>query len=171
MLQQWAAVISKFSSDCVGGIVESMADRGVYLRSRLGDFKRKQQDLFKLITDLELIDPEKELDQLLSGNRFLEGQGAKESALLDRARLNVLDLMYIWMRQPRAPGVFTQMLEKSSVEERRLFGALRRLLSGEKEMMQLLESGIFGSGTPRVVHFYRRAWKLYFEETSSLTKD
>jgi hypothetical protein len=168
LLQQWAAVISKFSSDCVGGIVESMADRGVYLRSRLGDFKRKQKDLFNLITELELINPEKELYQLLTDNKLFEQRNVKESSLMERARLNALDLMYIWMRQPRAPKVITRLLETSSVEERRLFLAIRQLLSHEKEMMQLFDSGIFGSGTPRVENFYRRAWKLYLEETSVL---
>ena len=145
-----------------------MADRGVYLRSRLGDFKRKQKDLFNLITELELINPEKELYQLLTDNKLFEQRNVKESSLMERARLNALDLMYIWMRQPRAPKVITRLLETSSVEERRLFLAIRQLLSHEKEMMQLFDSGIFGSGTPRVVNFYRRAWKLYLEETSVL---
>lgn len=171
LLQQWAAVISKFSSDCVGGTVEAMADRALYLRSRLGDFKRKQRDLFKLMADLELANPETELDKLLTGNRLFEASRVRESALIDRARLNALDLMYLWMRQPRAPGVISRVVKEASFEERRLYMAIQQQLNSEKEMMQLLESGLFGAGTPRVVNFYLRARKLYLEEIAALAPE
>ena len=168
LLQQWAAVISKFSSDCVGGVVEALADRAVYLRSRLGDMKRKQQDLFKLIADLELLTPDTGLDQLLSNNTLFEQTGVRETPLMNRIYLNALDLMYIWMRQPRAPGVIRKLVINSSAEERRLYVAIQQQLTREKEVTQLLESGIFGKHARQVVNFYRRACKLYLAETASL---
>lgn len=171
LLQQWAAVISKFSSDCVGGVVEALADRAVYLRSRLGDFKRKQQDLFKLISDLELLTPDTGLDRQLSNNTFFERSGVRETPLMNRIYLNALDLMYIWMRQPRAPGVIRKIVVNSSAEERRLYVALQQQLTREKEVTQLLESGIFGEHARQVVYFYRHAYKLYLSETASLAPE
>ena len=168
LLQQWAAVISKFSSDCVGGVVEALADRAVYLRSRLGDLKRKQQDLFKLIAELELLNPDTGLDQLIADNTLFEQTGVKETPLINRIYLNALDLMYIWMRQPRAPGVIRKAVGNASSEERKLFMAIRQQLTKEKEIIDLLESGIFGEHAQQAVNFYRGAYKLYLSETASL---
>ncbi|MBO5791143.1 MAG: hypothetical protein J6S54_01570 [Lentisphaeria bacterium] len=171
LLQQWAAVISKFSSDCVGGVVEALADRAMYLRSRMGDFKRKKQDLFNLAADLELITPEKGVDQLLAGNVLFENALVRESSLMVRVYLNALDLMYIWMRQPRAPQVISRILQSVSPEERRFYLAVSQQLKREKEISALLESGLFGGGAPRVLGFYRRAYKLYLAETAFLAPE
>ena len=168
MLQQWAAVISKFSSDCVGGVVEALADRGLYIRSRMGDFKRKQQDLFKLISDLELTAPEKELPELLRGNTLFERTKVKESSLIPRIFLNALDLMYIWMRQPRAPQIISRMVNSASKEERQLYVAIQQQLSREKEITALLNNGLPEKSAARVLGFYRKAWKLYLAETAAL---
>ena len=155
----------------MGGVVEALADRAVYLRSRLGDFKRKQQDLFKLISDLELLTPDTGLDRQLSNNTFFERSGVRETPLMNRIYLNALDLMYIWMRQPRAPGVIRKIVVNSSAEERRLYVALQQQLTREKEVTQLLESGIFGEHARQVVYFYRHAYKLYLSETASLAPE
>ncbi len=167
-LQQWAAVISKFSSDCVGGVVEALADRALFIKSRLGDLRRKQSDIFKLISDLELIVPDKELYQLLNDNALFELSRVRESELNDRIFINALDLMYLWMRQPRASQVISKALNKASFEERRLFSALQHQLSREKEIVTLLSSDVFGPGSSRTLNFYSKAWKLYLAELDRL---
>ena len=172
LLQQWAAVISKFSSDCVGGVVEALADRAMYLRSRMGDFKRKKQDLFDLAAALELINPETGVDQLLAGNALFEQSRIRESSLMVRVYLNALDLMYIWMRQPRAPQVISKILLGVSPEERRFYLAIQQQLKSEKEITALLNSGLFGEeGGTRLLSFYRRAYKLYLAETAFLATE
>ena len=167
-LQQWAAVISKFSSDCVGGVVEALADRTLFIKSRLGDFERKKSDLFKLISDLELVVPDRELYRLLNGDALFELSRVRESELNDRIYINALDLMYLWMRQPRAPQVIGKVLAAASFEERQLFSALQHRLSCEKEVTELLESGVLGGDCSRALHFYTKAWKLYLEELDHL---
>ena len=168
ILQQWASVISKFSSDCVAGAVESFADRGVYIRSRLSDFARKRADLFKLASALELAAPDTELPRLLKDGTIFRLSGVRNSTLLNRIYLNALDLMYLWMRQPRAPQVIGKVLEKSSYEERRLFEAIQQRLSHEKEVTELLNSGILGRNSSRALNFYTHAWKLYLSELEAL---
>ena len=168
MLQQWAAVISKFSSDCVGGIVEALADRALFIRSRMGDFKRKQQDLFKLISDLELTAPDTELSVLLRKNTLFERSSVRESPLIARILLNALDLMYIWMRQPRAPQVIGRMVKSSTREERLLYVAIQQQLNREEEISELLNTGLPPESAARVLGFYRKAWKLYLSETAAL---
>ena len=167
-LQQWAAVISKFSSDCVGGVVEALADRALYIRSRLGDFKRKQADLFKLVSDLELVVPDRELYRLLNGDAIFELSRVRESELNNRIFINALDLMYLWLRQPRAPQVISKVLGKASFEERRLFSALQHRLCREKEIEELLNSGVLGRDCSRALNFYTKAWKLYLAELEQL---
>ena len=168
ILQQWASVISKFSSDCVGGVVESLADRTMYIKSRLADFKRKQSDLFRLISELELAAPETSVQRLLGGNTIFELSSVRDTDLTNRVFINALDLMYLWMRQPRAPQVIGKVLEKASYEERRLFSALQKQLAREKEINALLESRVLGRDSCRAQQFYQKAWKLYLAELDRL---
>ena len=72
------------------------------------------------------------------------------------------------MRQPRAPPVIGKVLEKSSYEERRLFEAIQQRLSHEKEVTELLNSGILGRNSSRALNFYTHAWKLYLSELEAL---
>jgi hypothetical protein len=51
-LQKWAAVISKFASDCVAGVIEGLADRQTNIRIRLADYKAKLALLFALFARL-----------------------------------------------------------------------------------------------------------------------
>lgn len=164
LLQQWAAVISKFSSDCVGGIVEALADRGVYIRNRLGDLKRKQADLFRLVSDLEVAAPEQELPKLLEGNGIFEEEKVKKSDILNRIYINSLDFMYIWMRQPRAPQIISRALHAASSEERQIFIAFQMLLSRKKAVKKLLLNGALGGDCSRALNFYLKACQLYLDE-------
>ena len=168
ILQQWASVISKFSSDCVGGVVESLADRTMYIKNRLADFKRKQSDLFRLISELELAAPETSVHRLLGDNTIFELSSVRDTDLTNRVFINALDLMYLWMRQPRAPQVIGKALEKASYEERRLFSALQKQLAREKEITALLESRVLGRDSCRAQQFYQKAWKLYLAELDRL---
>jgi hypothetical protein len=108
------------------------------------------------------------LYHLLNGDAFFELSRVRESELNDRIYVNALDLMYLWMRQPRAPQVISMVLEKASFEERRLFSALQHRLSREKEICTLLESGVLGRDCNRALNFYTKAWKLYLAELDRL---
>ena len=68
----------------------------------------------------------------------------------------------------RAPQVIGKVLEKASYEERRLFEAMQLQLSHEKEVTQLLDSGLLGRNSGRVLSFYTHAWKLYLSELKTL---
>ena len=152
----------------MGGYSMAMPFIPLFIKSRLGDFERKKSDLFKLISDLELVVPDRELYRLLNGDALFELSRVRESELNDRIYINALDLMYLWMRQPRAPQVIGKVLAAASFEERRLFSALQHRLSCEKEVTELLESGVLGGDCSRALHFYTKAWKLYLEELDHL---
>lgn len=170
LLQQWAAVISKFSSDCVGGAVEAIADRGVYIRNRLGDLKRKQADLFRLVADLELAAPEQELTGLLDSNTIFNDAEVKKSGLINRICINSLDFMYFWMRQPRAPQIISRALKAATPEERQVFTAFQMLLLREKTVKKLLAGNALGGDCSRALNFYLRARQLYLDEISEIQK-
>ena len=38
-LQKWAAIISKFASDCVAAVIEGLADRQTNIRARLAAYR------------------------------------------------------------------------------------------------------------------------------------
>ncbi len=164
-LQQWAAVISKFSSDCVGGVVEAAADRARHLAARLAGFRTKLRELGSLVAEVELLTPEKKLGKLLAQHKLLSDiDGIRQNSLLNRFYINSLDMMYMWMYQPQAPPVLAKLLRQAAPEERRAFFAAQQLLTREKPIGKLLLDGALGGNFSLALAFYLRYYRLYLRE-------
>ncbi len=103
-LQKWAAIISKFASDCVAAVIEGLADRQTNIHCppcRLSD-----QDLtvvYGVFSRLDLQFPEEDVLEMLQSPKMMMQTLNYEAR--DQEKLiivNALDLMYFWMYQPRA---------------------------------------------------------------------
>ncbi len=97
-LQKWAAVISKFASDCVAAVIEGLADRQTNIRARLVAYQAKISQLFSVFSRMELLFPEEDvLEMLQSPKMIMETLNYEARDQEKRIIVNALDLMYFWM--------------------------------------------------------------------------
>ena len=162
VIQQWAAVISKFASDCIGGVVEARADRMRFLAARLMDVRRKLDDFYELIARLELLTPDRELVSRLAREKpLLSRSGLKRSRLVWLFYANALDMMYIWMRQPQAVNAVRRVMATASDEEKRLFLESQKILCRKKAITRFLVDGGVGRNFRRALIFYLHGYRSY----------
>ncbi len=165
MLQQWAAILSKLASDTIGGVIESRADRDKYVAARYADLRTKLRELFALISRLELLLPDEDLPKLLREKRsFLHLAGLKRSKLVHYFYINALDMMYIWMRQPRSITAMRRLMAGYTTEERIQFLRTQEILCREKSISKLFLAGLVGANFRRALAFYLHDYRRYLAE-------
>jgi hypothetical protein len=162
ILQKWAAVISKFASDCVAGVIEGLADRQTNIRIRLADYKSKLTHLFGLFAHLDMLFPEEDvLDMLQSPKMFIETMNY-EARDLERAFIvTALDLMYFWMYQPRARKALQLIIEDMSTEEWLIFYRSQLILKRYREISQIFVDGLVGKHFSKALAFYLEQYGDY----------
>jgi hypothetical protein len=154
-LQKWAAVISKLASDCVAGVIEGLADRQANIRMRLKDYRQKTSQMFAVFARIDVLFPEEDvLDRLLSPKKLIaaiheEAQGLKKVFIV-----NALDLMYIWMYQPRARKALEITITRMSTEEWLIFYRSQLVLKRKKEISRLFVDGLVGRNFAGPLSFY-----------------
>jgi len=155
ILQKWAAVISKFASDCVAAVIEGLADRQANIRIRLADYKSKLTHLFGLFAHLDMLFPEEDvLDMLQSPKMFIETMNY-EARDLERAFIvTALDLMYFWMYQPRARKALEIVALDMSTEEWLIVYRSQLILKRYREISQIFVDGLVGKYFSRALAFY-----------------
>jgi len=155
ILENWAAIISKASSDCVAGVIEGLADRHNNIRNRLRDYATKLAQLFDTYAQLELLFPEADLLKMLdSPKSFMRKIGAEARDLEKIIIINALDLLYFWMYQPRARSVLCSLLGTMSNEERQILVHSQSVLRRKREVSQLFVNGIVGKKFSLALSFY-----------------
>lgn len=155
ILQKWAAIISKTASDCGAGIIEGLADRNDNIRMRLRDYATKLGQLFDTYAQMELIFPESDvLEMLESPKNFIRKISTEARDLENIIIINALDLLYFWMYQPRARRVFCSLLQRMSLEERRILLRSQSVLRRNREVSQLFVNGIVGKKFSKALSFY-----------------
>ena len=154
-LQKWAAVISKFASDCVAAVIEGLADRQVNIRARLTGYRTKIDQLFAVFARLDIQFPEEDvLDILQSPKMMLETldyEARNEEKLII---VNALDLMYFWMYQPRARKALAMIYHSMSSEEWLIFYRSQLILKRYREISQIFVDGLLGKDFCRALSFY-----------------
>lgn len=154
-LQKWAAVISKLASDCVAGFIEGLADRFNNIRFRTMDYSAKIAQILSTYASLETLFPESDVLRLLENpKKFLQEVGAKNPDLGNIVIINALDLLYIWMYQPRATSTLYSIMRSMSHEERRILIASQLVLQQEKQISQLFVDGVLGKKFAPALSFY-----------------
>lgn len=165
VLQRWAAIISKFASDCVAGVIEGMADRANYIRLRTRDMESKMDQLFKTYARLEVLFPQDDvLDLLASPKAFIETISTEQKGLEKVVIVNALDIMYFWMYQPQARTVLRRVLREMDQDERKAFLLSQYVLQREKEISLLLVNGLLGRKFNKALSFYLDNYEHYLDQ-------
>ncbi|MGA2936551.1 MAG: hypothetical protein ABSF52_05550 [Syntrophobacteraceae bacterium] len=169
MLQRWAAIISKAASDCVGGVIEGLADRHEFIEIRTGDYAAKLGQLFDTYAQLELMYPEADVLKMLESPRDLMLRLSSEARDLEKIIIiNALDLLYFWMYQPRARNVLCALLQGMSHEERQILLRSQSVLKRKPEVSQLLLDGIVGKRFAKALSFYLDRSEEYLNAVEKL---
>ncbi len=155
ILQKWAAIISKFASDCVAGVIEGLADRQANITFRLADYRTKISQLFFVFSRLDLQFPEEDVLEMLESPEMMMQTLDYEAR--DQERLiivNGLDLMYFYMYQPRAHRALQMIRQEMSQEEWLIFYRSQLVLKRHREISQVFIDGLVGKNFTRALAFY-----------------
>ncbi|MBF0481464.1 MAG: hypothetical protein HQK82_07275 [Desulfovibrionaceae bacterium] len=168
-LQQWAAIISKLSSDCVAAVIEGQSDRATYVRLRSLDYASKLRRLFAAYSSLEILFPSEKALSLLDNAGALPG--SPNPAALDLKRVitvHALDFLYFWYYQPRARTVLEQSIREMPREERRVFLLSQCVLLRKREISELFLGGLVGKNFSKALAFYLDHAKDYLRALQDL---
>ncbi len=172
VLQKWAAIISKFASDCVAGVIEGLADRAENMRNRRYDCRMKIDELFHIYARLELLYPETTVLEMLDDpENMLCVMQSEELDFQNIIIIHVLDLMYFWMYLPRARNVIIGAFKTMNAEQKRIFVRSQNILKREKEISQLFLNGLVGNNFAGSLAFYLSRYKEYLAAIKDMEKN
>ncbi len=171
ILQKWAAIISKFASDCVAAIIEGLADRKANIDARMRDYRSKFAQVFDVFARLDLLLPEKDTLALLENSEKRDHFLEKRDELLRPFVVNALDLMYFWFYQPRGQKAFHQLIGDMSDEEWRILCGSQKVLEQEKEICQMFVDGLVGANFSRALAFYLNHVETYLPAMVGVEKE
>ncbi len=160
-----AAIVSKFASDTVAGVIESTADRRNNYRLRAWDYRTKLKQLFDCYTRLELAFPDKDMLALLAQPReFIRFTSQEKArALQMESIINALDLMYFWYYQPCAQQTLLALIREMTREERIVLARFQSILLNVQEVCQLFVDGMLGVNFSRALSFYLDNYEDYID--------
>ncbi|MCP4339139.1 MAG: hypothetical protein GY799_09700 [Desulfobulbaceae bacterium] len=169
ILQKWAAIISKFASDCVAAVIEGLADRQTNIRARLAAYRIKVSQLFAVFSRLDLQFPEEDVLEMLQSPKMMMQTLNYEAREQERFIIvNALDLMYFWMYQPRARKALDIIIEKMSREEWLIFYRSQLVLKRHREISQVFVDGLVGKKFSKPLAFYLDRSEQYLIEMEKL---
>jgi len=169
VLQSWAAVISKASSDTVAGFIEGFADRAKNVRNRLSDYRQKMNQFLDCYARLEILFPEADAYDILENpKKYLAEADPETSDQIMILIINSLDLLYFWMYQPRARTAFRSLLCRMEPNERRILIKAQSILKMEREISQMFIDGIAGRNFSKPLAFYLNESEAYLEAVEKL---
>lgn len=154
-LQKWAAIVSKFASDCVAALIEGLGDRHNNVRVRLADYRAKLNGMFDAFARLDVLFPEEDvLDMLESPKTFMETISYEARDLEKVLIVNALDIMYLWHYQPRAAKALQILTRDMSKEEWLIFLRSQYVLKRYREISQMFVDGLVGKNFSKALAFY-----------------
>jgi len=169
VLQSWAAVISKFASDCVAGFIEGTVDRTRNIKNRIGDYQQKLEQFLDIYARLEMLFPEDDVYDLLDRPlQWFESADETSRDLIKILIINAMDLLYFWMYQPRARTAFRDLLHAMAPDERCVLIKAQGILKMEREISQMFIDGIAGRNFSRPLAFYLSSSAEYLEAIEKL---
>jgi hypothetical protein len=171
ILQKWAAIISKFASDCVAAIIEGLADRQTNIQARLAAYRMKISQLFSVFSRLDLQFPgEDVLEMLQSPKMMMETLNYEARDQEKLIIVNALDLMYFWMYQPRSRKALLMIYQDMSEEEWLIFYRSQLILKRHKEISQVFVDGLVGKNFAKALSFYLDRSEEYLFEMGAIGK-
>ena len=155
LLQQWASIISKTSSDVVAAVIEGLADRHSCTEMRRTDYSNKFAQVFGTNERLETMFPEFDGTAILESSNVPDAQTrSKISEIRKIMIVNALDLLYFWMYQPRGRSVCHALMAKMSRDERNILVEAQGILRQTKEITMLFAGGLVSGNFSRPLAFY-----------------
>jgi hypothetical protein len=152
ILQRWATIISKASSDIVAGLIEGTADRYRNVHVRLSDYQVTFRKILNSFAGLELLHPKDDVTALLRAPESLLTGDAKEFEQI--MIIYALDLLYFWYYQPRGRTAMNMFLASLTQEERNIVLAVIRLLKRQREITLMFVDGLIGKNFSAALAFY-----------------
>jgi len=169
VLQQWAAVISKLSSDSVAGIIEGLADRDNNMRQRLRDYKEKIAQMLSVQEQLEVLFPKADvLAMLADPKQFVNTLVQTRGDLANAVIVNSLDFLYFWMYQPRGRSALARTMRELDAQTRQIFLLSQYVLLRKREISQLFLDGLLGKSFSKGLAFYLDYADGYLDELQRL---
>jgi len=169
VLQKWAAIISKFASDCVAAVIEGLVDRQTNIRAQLLGYRTKISQLFAVFARLDLQFPEEDvLEMLQSPKMMMETLNFEAQEQEKLIIVNALDLMYFWMYQPRARKALSIIVENMSREEWLIFYRSQLVLKRHREISQVFVDGLVGKNFSKALAFYLDRSEEYLADMKKL---
>jgi len=169
ILQKWAAIISKFASDCVAAVIEGVADRQANITARLTGYRTKITQLFSVFSRLDLLFPEEDVLAILQSPKVMMKTLSNEAQDLERLIIvNALDLMYFWMYQPRSRKALIIILQEMSEEEWLIFYRSQLILTRYREISQVFVDGLVGKQFSKALSFYLDQSNQYLTDMKKL---
>ncbi|KJS03172.1 MAG: hypothetical protein VR65_02810 [Desulfobulbaceae bacterium BRH_c16a] len=169
ILQKWAAIISKLASDCVAAVIEGLADRQTNIRARLAAYRAKMAQLFGVFSRLDLLFPEEDVLEMLQSPKMMMETLNYEAREQERLIIvNALDLMYLWMYQPRARKALTIIFAGMSREEWLIFYRSQLVLKRYREISQIFVDGLVGRNFSKALSFYLDRFEGYLADMEKL---
>ncbi len=169
VLEPFAAIISKFASDCVAAGIEGMADRDRYARMRFRDYRHKCRQLYAAHAQIEQAYPDADALRLLESPKTLISDLRERRTDLEKIVIvNALDFLYFWMHQPQARPVLARTMRGMTMEERRIFLLSQDVLLREKEISRLFIDGLVGRNFAPALAFYLNNARRYLADMRAL---
>jgi hypothetical protein len=171
ILQQWASIISKASSDLVAGIIEGLADGRNNIRIRSQDYSTKLNQLFLIYEQLDILYPEDDLLNLIRKSGIIKSDLKSKHMDLNKMMIvNALDLLYLWMYKPRSRNICRSVTRKMSNDEFQVFLESQNVLRSEREITQLFANGLVGTSFSRPLAFYLEHYRDYLEDLGNIAE-
>jgi hypothetical protein len=169
VLQKWAAIISKFASDCVAAVIEGLVDRQTNIRAQLTAYRTKISQLFAVFSRLDLHFPEEDVLEMLQSPKMMMETLNYEAREQEKIIIvNALDLMYFWMYQPRARKALTIISQEMSQEEWLIFYRSQLVLNRHREISQVFVDGLVGKNFSKALSFYLDRSEEYLADMEKL---
>ncbi len=170
-LEPFAAIVSKFASDCVAAGIEGLADRTRYVRLRIRDYRDKCRQLYEAQGQIERAYPDADAASLLEAPKTLMAELRQRRGDLEKIVIvNALDFLYFWMHQPQARPVLAKTMRAMTLEERRVFLLSQDVLLREKEISRLLIDGLVGRNFAPALAFYLSSFRRYLADMRRLAE-
>jgi hypothetical protein len=127
--------------------------------------------MFSVYARLDLLFPEDDVLDLLQSPKTLIAAIHEEARDLEKVFIvNALDLMYIWMYQPRARKALEQIAATMSAEEWLIFYRSQLVLKRHREISQVFVDGMVGRHFAKALSFYLDRSDAYLRDLVGMGK-
>ena len=153
----------------MAAVIEGLADRQTNIRLRLAAYRTKLAQLFGVFARLDLLFPEEDVLEMLQSPKMMMETLNYEAREQERLIIvNALDLMYLWMYQPRARKALMIVFRGMSREEWLIFYRSQLVLKRYREISQIFVDGLVGRNFSKALSFYLDRFEGYLADMEKL---